>query len=443
MTYLPAHLFAARSTEPVPKPERPVAPPQPVPPAPAPVAVRPEPVRPKPVLPSVPTNPNRREKIHSWMRHWKRKGEEQTLGYFVAIGLAGVALLLVMWGALNLFPKPSGFPEKHLRAEHVLPKLKVKQEKAVKPLQPLPTPIKAPLLVGMPPMMGSPQTPFFKDPKQPYPQMPVLQQPILPQLKYQVARDPLTDNDYKVYLHREATPMYNPLKPSISSLVLAALMVSSTGADAQTNTDILDLKNQVSTLKGQIDNLDKLLKNQPTIRDFEKIVGEQLAVALKNQPLGLGQTEEIVNLKADIKVLHAMLIQMKNTPPTTIPAVPAPTQVQVTDNSDLKVISKQLTELTNAVSALKPKDAALYPPIKPEPPLRSQFEFVNMFDEDLLITINDEPHRVKAGQRLMAAVNPGMVRFQVRTEKGWVGPQESITLQEKQTYSLAARMPPR
>ncbi|MFO0865618.1 MAG: hypothetical protein U0744_13365 [Gemmataceae bacterium] len=367
-----------------------------------------------------------------------------------------LCLGLMCWGAYSALPR-HGFPEKSLRSELSVPKLKAAGThewhtwtSPVEPPRPaLPDPIVAPPkfepTLPLPPI---PDPPAFR-PEPPMAPPPIAAEPTLPALPDKL--DPL------VFAHRGEsgdTPMLRNWK----MLALASIMASAAPMP-MINTPVFAQGFDDSKIIERLDKLDK------SINASIKALGEDVASlrtelgkvkvdvadskvdldlvkkavdALRTEKLNLriDLEKQIANVRGDLESLRT---QIRNLP-TGGPAVPPP---PVADKSSLEDIKSKLGNIEQAILKLQPNQnrIALAPPTTTPPTTTTgRVMLVNLHSEELLFVVNNKTHRVGPGSSLpLDTIPAGSLSYEVLSPTWGLRARNSTTLAANETFTLTAR----
>jgi hypothetical protein len=356
------------------------------------------------------------------------------------VGCASVALML--WGAYSALPRPAN-PEKSLRAEHVVPKLKGELREETPILQV--ASVEPPFLPVSAPMSAKPSLPPVS--LAPLPLAPV---PVPEPVKVELPRFDLPRPVAPVQEVTPALPLHqDPLvyvRANLGDTPMLRTWRTLTLYSLLALTPVPVAAQEDPKLQERLDKLEKLIKNVSDSlvsvstsidglkADMKKdLAGVNAAVVQLRVDMDGSQTrmknlEDLVgNIRADVTFLQRRLNEGVS------PAAPV-------DKAGLDDLRKQLRSIEDALAKLR----AAEPPtgriaLSPPSP-NGRIVLANMYYEELLFVINQRTHRVPPGSvQTLENVPAGTLTYEVLSPTWGLRARESRNLPANETFTLTAR----
>ena len=440
---------------------------------------RPEPRReprhePKPVHAARPeheTRPAPKAKRHllhrahrTVMRHLRRDksqppepGDKELL-WLGASALGSVCVGLMIWGAYSMMPRP-GYGG-GLRAELTSPKFKVVNgEYGPGRYEPVRAPrIETPILTGLPGPVRLPPPPpepprrIVDTPQVHFPPP----EPRIPPIQVERALDALPrrlDPAIFVKANLGDTPMIrtwdNLAKYSMMLTAMAAVpaMPIMPQAFAQPMPQVLqpppqapavDYSKQIDALTQAVNRLTTDVNRLKDIDDKIDAVRSDVSKQIAKIKVEPHDDSEIKLQLASIQKTLKFLLENPQAAPVAAPGVAAAPSPANTSR-----IEAELVMIKEAILKLQPSGRlALSMPGDLTPPTitkTARIVFVNLYDKDLYLWVNDKKHRVDAQKTITVEnVTPGAANIEVKSQDA-VYHRASPTLAANETYTLTAR----
>jgi hypothetical protein len=398
------------------------------------------------------------------MRHLKRDksqppepGDKELL-WMAASALGSVCFGLMIWGAYSTLPRP-GYGG-GLRAEATSPKFKVVSGE-YGPGRYEPT--RSPRFEGPPVLTGLPgpvhlTPPPLEQPRRivetPQFQIPPPEKRIEP-IQVERALDALprrVDPAIFVKANLGDTPMIrtwdNLAKYSMMLTAMAAMPVTPIvpQAFAQPMPQVLqpppqapavDYSKQIDALTQAVNRLTTDVNRLKEIDDKLEAVRTDVSKQIARIKVEPHDDSEIKLQLAAIQKTLKFLLENPQAAPVAAPGVAAaPSPANTTR------IESELVSIKEAILKLRPNDRlALSPPDMTPPAIvkTARIVFVNLYDKDLYLWVNDKKHRVEAQKTItVEGVAPGAANIDVKSDDK-VYHHASPTLAANETYTLTAR----
>ncbi len=383
---------------------------------------------------------------------------EPDLLWFAVMVVGSVSMGLMIWGAYSALPR-FGNLQVPLRADASSSRLKVTNDVPVRwvhesgPIHPQHphVPPQPPPHVETHPMLPVHTTPISVPPPPP----PHDARPALPDFLEHQAPPPIEPplaplperKDPAIFVHANLgeTPMIRTWKKLAESSVLLTAF-----AMASAHHALADVPNQIDNSK-QIEELTKAVKSLSDKVDNMKI-DEKLNVVkseLNEKITKIKVEAPKVDNTTEFELLNAKLVQLERLVnqlvKNGIAAAPNP-GLPVVANGNLDEIKAKLGNIEQAILRLQPteKRIALSPPDAPAaaPAVKANMSlvvFVNLYNQDLWLWVNQKQHRVPSNSTLtLDSIAAGPATIEVRSPEG-IFHRSNPTLVANETFTLTAR----
>lgn len=390
-------------------------------------------------------------------KHGKPPTENPDFLWFVVMATGSLCMGLMIWGAYCALPRfgretALGREAIPLRASTAGSRLKGSSDVPVRwvreagsPLVPPQTP---PLIppVAQPPVTPAPLPPP-PEPRITEQRLPAVDdhpRPALPPAPVDPPLAPLPERkDPVIFTHANLgdTPMIRTWKKLAETSFLLAAFSSATAnnllaqipdrVSPDYSKQIEALTHAVQTLSDQVNQI----KIDERLNAVKNELNDKIAKIKIEGPRD--NSNEFLLLANRLDQMEKLLSQMMKTPASPAPALAA--------GGNLEEIKLKLGNIEQAILKLQPteKRIALAAP-SPEPaivakPNTSNVIFVNLYDQDLWLWVNQKQHRVPANTTLtLDNIPAGPATIEVRSPEG-IFHKSNPTLVADETFTLTAR----
>lgn len=397
----------------------------------------------------------------------KSVAEDPDMLWFVVMVTGSICMGLMIWGAYSALPRfgnahiplRAGGPTSTLKVSSDVPVRWVRESGSVH-LQPYHPPASH----GVPPLVPPvappiehhhPPTPIQPISVPPPPHEPRFNETKLPDPDFHPAPverplDPLPERkDPVIFVHANLgeTPMIRTWKKlAETSFLLAAFSTAPINSaigqipdrvQIDYSKQIADLTKAVQALSDQV----TAIKLDEKLTSVKTELNDKIA-KIKVEAPRQDNSNEFLLLANRLEQMEKLLGQLMKNP---IAVAPAPAPAPVMANANLDDIKFKLGNIEQAILKLQPseKRIALAPP-SPEPAIvnkapTSHVIFVNLYNQDLWLWINQKQHRAPANSTLtLDNIPAGPATIEVRSPDG-VFHKSNPTLVANETFTLTAR----